>query len=134
VPTVPWAVQRQSGGNAGIERGSTLRRMNHRSRPLDRRLLQPREYLGDPHQFGADPVPQWVLPPGGDERSLRVAMVQHDIARLLGIHCPRIGQQVGNRFAFSRQQWSKCCRGQAWMGQTVLSGALWALRTYGPWR
>jgi hypothetical protein len=134
VSNAPRDVQRWTQANAGMDRVRTLRCMFRRSSPLDRRLLLPREYLVDPYRFGTDLTPQWVLPPGGDQRSLRVAMVQHDIARLLRSHCPRIGQRVGDRFAFSRQQWSKCTRGQAWMGPTVLSGAIWALRTIGPWR
>jgi hypothetical protein len=120
--------------NAGSNDDGTFRAMPHRPSPLDRRVLLPRDYLENPWQFGVHPAPRWILPPGGDERSMRVAMVQHDVARLLRLHCPRVGQRVADRFAFSRQQWSKGLRGHAWMGSTLLAGAIWALRSAGVWR
>lgn len=120
--------------NAGTVHGSTVRGMAHRHRSLDRRILLPRDYLVDPFQFGSQPAPRWVLPPGGDERSLRVALVQHEVARLLHLHCPRVGQRVADRFGFSRRQWSKCTWGEAWMGETLFAAAIWALRSAGVWR
>jgi hypothetical protein len=108
--------------------------MPHRPSALDPRRLQPRDYLRDPWQFGVHPRPQWLLPPGGDERSLRAAMTQHEVARLVRLHCPRVGQRVADGFAFSRQLWSKALRGHAWMGSTLLAAAIWALRSTGVWR
>jgi hypothetical protein len=128
------AAPEQIVANAGRDDDGTFRAMPHRPSALDRRLLQPRDYLHNPWQFGVHPAPQWVLPPGGDERSLRAAMTQHEVARLLRLHCPRVGQRVADRFAFSRQLWSKSVRGHAWMGSTLLAGAIWALRSAGVWR
>jgi len=119
--------------NAPRGTGITLPAMPNPRRRLDRRLLLPRDYLADPFQFGHHPHPVWVLPPGGDHRSLRVAMVQHDVALLVRTHCPRAGERVARRFGFSRQYWSKCTGGRAWMGETLLAAAIWALRTAGVW-
>ena len=59
------AASEQIVANAGSKDDVTFRGMPHRPGALDRRLLQPRDYLRDPWQFGVHPRPQWLLPPGG---------------------------------------------------------------------
>ncbi|GAA1236336.1 hypothetical protein GCM10009657_09950 [Oryzihumus leptocrescens] len=106
----------------------TVRGMPNRRRRLDARTLHPRDYLRDPHQFGSHPHPTWRLPPGGDPRSLQVAAIEHQVARLVRERGSRdTAAQVCARFGFSRSFWGDCLAGRAWMGETVLAAALSAL-------
>ncbi len=91
----------------------------------DIRLLLPRDYLLDPHQFGRHPHPRWQVPPGGDQRSLQVAMVLH--AAALVFHQRKDShraRRVGQRFEFSKQRWSECMLGHRWPGETVLAAVI----------
>ena len=52
-------------------------------------------------------------------------MVQHQLAVLVRLHQTRsTAREVGNRFGFSKQYWSLCLLGEAWMGETVLAAAV----------
>jgi len=108
--------------------GVTLRAMSTRRRRLDRRALRPRDYLDHPHEFGWAEHPTWRLPAGGDERSMRVAQVEHDVARLVRRHAGRhAAALLGARFGFSRSHWSDALHGHTWMGETLLAAAVAAL-------
>lgn len=108
----------------------TVPAVPRRSRRLDHRTLYPRDYLRDSHQFGVVPDAALRLPPGGDPRSLQVAFVQHELAlRLRDSARTGVGPgaSLGRRFGFSRQHWSRCLRGEAWMGATILAAAVSAV-------
>jgi hypothetical protein len=101
--------------------------MSSTRRRLDQRRLLPCDYLANRHQFGRHPNPEWVLPPEGDLVSQRVAQVQHDLAvQLRDRQVRSVAKDVTTRFAFSKQYWSACLLGQAWMGETVLAAAVFA--------
>ena len=103
----------------------TLPAMASRGRRLDRRTLLPRDYLDDPFTFGRATAVAWRRPAGGDEASRQVAMVQHQVAFLVGQRQDRTAaHRVSARFGFSKQYWSLCLHGQAWMGETVLAAAV----------
>lgn len=113
------------GGNAVAARGRTVPAMSSRPRRLDRRTLVPREYLVDPFQFGRTPAPTWVLPEAGDTVSQRVAMVQHQLAvAIRNRHRRSTTRTVTRAFGFSKQYWSLCLLGKAWMGETLLAAAV----------
>lgn len=108
--------------------GVTLRAMSNRRRRLDRRSLHPRDYLENPHEFGWAEHPTWRLPPGGDERSLQVAQVEHHVALLVHRHAGRrAASTLGPRFGFSETHWSDALHGHYWMGETLLAAAVAAL-------
>lgn len=92
---------------------------------LDHRTLQPRDYCLDPFRYGHDPGARFHLPPSGDRVSLEVAKVQHQLACLLRSQPDpgRVGR-LTSVFGFSKQYWSLCTSGQAWMGETVLAAAV----------
>lgn len=97
-------------------------------RLLDRRTLTPRDYLVDPWEFGVRVDVEIRLPAGGDARSRAVAEVQH----LLACRVRRLGDRgaaarVSLRFGFSKQHWSNCLLGHAWMGETGMAAAVWLL-------
>lgn len=96
-----------------------------RAHRLDRRSGQPRDYLQEPERFGF-PVPvHRRTPAGADQRSAEVAWVQHQVcARLRILNGRGPGQRLGDRFGFSRQYWSLCMNGHAWMGETLLAAAV----------
>jgi hypothetical protein len=99
--------------------------MSTRRRLLDTRTLHPRDYVRAPFGFGRDPHPQPVLPPGGDRVSLEVALVQHELVRQVRAWSrPSDAARVTARFGFSRQWWSLCLLGEAWMGETVMAAAV----------
>lgn len=119
-----------SGGNAAAPLTRTVRAMSTSRRRLDQRSLLPRDYLADPHLFGRNHHPGWVLPPGGDLVSQRVAQVQHFLATEVRERGSRgTARVVTTRFAFSKQYWSVCLLGKAWMGETVLAAAVFAEQT-----
>ena len=99
---------------------------NHLDR---RRRLLPRDYLDPPEAFGLREPAAWVVPSGGDRTSQLVARVQHDlvIAWHTGPRRPS-GAEMGRRFRFSRQTWSRSMLGERWMGETVLAAMLSVLR------
>jgi hypothetical protein len=99
--------------------------MPPRRRRLDRRSLQPRDYLVDQWAFGRTWRVASTTPTGGDERSRRVALVQHRLACRIRDEGDRAAaRSVTERFAFSKQYWTLCLNGQAWMGETVLAAAV----------
>jgi hypothetical protein len=111
--------------SAGGQRAGTFGVVSTRRRRLDARTLTPRDYLQDPFEFGRQPQPQPVLPTSGDTVSLEVALVQHELARLARLWAPPSARaHVVQRFGFSRQYWSLCLLGQAWMGETVMAAAV----------
>lgn len=116
-----------AGGSAGTSRFMRRPGANHLDR---RRRLLPRDYLDPPEAFGLrDPI-RWVVPADGDGTSQRVARVEHRlvVAWRLGDHRPS-GPEMGRRFGFSRQTWSRCMLGERWMGETVLAAVLSILLT-----
>ncbi|WP_157605838.1 hypothetical protein [Phycicoccus sp. Soil802] len=122
-------------GNVGASRTRTVHAMPTTRRRLDQRRLLPRDYLLDPHHFGRADDPKWVLPEGGDLVSQRVAEVQHHIAKEVGgRRSPGLARVVTARFEFSKQYWSACLLGKAWMGETVLAAAVFAEWTTRPLR
>lgn len=104
---------------------STFPRMPTRRSRLDHRNLQPRHYCIDPFRYGHDPRARFQLPPSGDRTSLEVAKVQHQLACLLRSHPdPGRVRRLTSVLGFSKQYWSLCSSGQAWMGETVLAAAV----------
>lgn len=125
----------QVGTGDGAEAVSTVRGMPTPTpdpqwpRRLDTRHLQPRDYLADPSAFGSARRVEFVLPQGGDPRSLLAAQVQHDVARALRADPdPKRAGRVTTQFHFSRSAWSACLSGKRWMGATVFAAALTELR------
>lgn len=99
--------------------------MSSRRRRLDRRHLLPRDYLTEPPRFGYQPDASMLLPAGGDPISLQVARVQHQVALTIRARHDRTAtSKVTTAFGFSKQHWSDCLHGRAWMGETVLAAAL----------
>lgn len=98
-------------------------------RPLDHRVYYPCDYLVHPHAFGSlTQQAEWTMPAGGDQRSLRVAQVLHEMARRVAERNDRHDAAlVCRQFGFSKQQWSRCLHGQQWMGETVLAAINWLL-------
>lgn len=108
--------------------GVTLRAMSSRRRRLDRRLLRPLDYLENPHEFGWAVHPAWRIPAGGDERSMRVAQIEHQVSLLVRRHAGRhAASSLGAYFGFSKSHWSDALRGHTWMGETLLAAAVAAL-------
>lgn len=96
-----------------------------RARRLDRRNGQPRDYLVEPERFGFPLTVTACLPPGGDKQSAQVAWIQHEVCARLRSEAGRgPGHRLGERFGFSRQYWSLCMNGHAWMGETLLAAAI----------
>lgn len=121
------------GGTAAALHTRTVHAMSSSRRRLDHRTLLPRDYLADPHQFGRHHESKWVLPHGGDLVSQHVAQVQHHLAvRVREQGSRRTARVVTTRFAFSKQYWSACLLGSAWMGETVLAAAVFAEWTTRP--
>ena len=59
---------------------------------------------------------------------MAVAQVQHVLACLVRDRGDRsAAARVSARFGFSKQYWSRCLHGEAWMGETVLAAAIWVL-------
>lgn len=103
----------------------TLPRMSSRKRPFDKRSRRPRDYFSEPADFGRDDTTRSVLPPDGDQRSGDVALVQHQLVFAMGYPRDRATtKRVTKRFGFSKQHWSDCLLGKAWMGDTVLAAAV----------
>ncbi len=121
---------------AGVEMGPIARPSGRltpaptssRRRVLDRRWLLPRDYLADPARFGRDLTVRPVLPPDGDWVSMQVALVQHRLVFAIRSRPDRrSAATVTKTFKFSKQFWSKCGLGDAWMGETVLAAAVTVL-------
>jgi hypothetical protein len=113
------------GGNAVHGHQLTVPAMSHSSRRLDTRSLVPRDYVANPNDFGRASRPEWVLPAGGNIRSLRVAMVTHEVVfRVRALRDRRLAARVCARFGFSKQVWSRSLLGQEWMGELVLAAAV----------
>jgi hypothetical protein len=93
-----------------------------------RRSLLPRDYLVEPDAFGQGRPVTVRVPPGGDEVSARIALLQHELVRRWR-QSPEVasGAAIGRRYGFSRQTWSRTALGQRWMGEAVLAGLIEAL-------
>lgn len=99
---------------------------NHLDR---RRRLLPRDYLENPDGFGFERRPVYVVPEDGDETSAAVARLQHELVRSWRQRgCRPSGAALGRRFGFSKQTWSRTVLGQRWMGETVMTALVQALR------
>lgn len=95
---------------------------------IDRqRQLLPRDYAADPDRFGDDLSLAFRIPDGGDEVSLRIAVLQHRLAAGWQHRGRPSGAELGRRFGCSKQTISSSARGRRWAGQTVLSAWLAAL-------
>lgn len=93
-----------------------------------RRLL-PRDYIqGGPHRFGHDPDARFTIPPGGDEASARIAALQHRLVVQWRATNRPTGAELGRRWGFSRQTWSRTVLGQRWSGELLLVALLEATR------
>ena len=104
----------------------TVARMKH----LDtHRKLRPWDYVrGGPHLFGRDPRTRFAVPPDGDEASALIAALQHQlVARWRTTHRPS-GAELGRRWGFSRQTWSRTMLGERWSGELLLVVLLDATR------
>ncbi|MGB3763758.1 MAG: hypothetical protein WA966_11085 [Ornithinimicrobium sp.] len=107
--------------------------MPRRRRPLDGRAFTPRDYLADPFEFGRSSDARTRVPDGGDARSLAVAEVQHLLACSIRQRGDRgAAARAATRFGFSKQHWSNCLLGRAWMGETAMAAAVWLLLRRSP--
>jgi hypothetical protein len=98
---------------------------------LDRqRSLLPANYAVDPHRFGRDPKLTFHIPPGGDDRSMEIARIQHQLVLgwRLSPGAPS-GAALARRFEFSKQTFSRAVLGQRWMGETVMAALLYGQRS-----
>jgi hypothetical protein len=63
---------------------------------------------------------QSATPPGGDAVSARIALLQHElVAAWRGRGQTPSGAELGRRFGFSRQTFSRAVLGERWMGEAV---------------
>lgn len=91
--------------------------------------MLPRDYLERPDGFGIDRAPRYVVPDDGDTTSAAVAQLQHELVRSWRNRgCRPSGAALGRRFGFSKQTWSRTVLGQRWMGETVMTALIHALR------
>lgn len=90
-----------------------------------RRTLTPRSYADDPWRFGIDHALGFAVPPGGDATSRDLAEVQHRlICAWRHAGCRPSGAEIGRRWQFSKQTWSRTTLGQRWAGETVLAALI----------
>lgn len=86
-----------------------------------RRRLEPCDYLVDPHRFGR-PGATLQLPFDGDEPSMWVARTQHLlVARWINSGGRPSVADLCERYALSKQTWSKCLLGERWASAAVLT-------------
>lgn len=124
---VPTAVE--EAGIRSNARGGPVRTVPGmpRHRPLDQLRLRPRDYLAEPHLFGCHPSPAWIRPDGGDEVSLAVAQIQHELAfRMWSSPDSGRARRLTTRFVFSKQTLSLVQHGHTWAAVRVLAGLVWA--------
>jgi hypothetical protein len=98
---------------------------------LDRqRSLLPADYAVGPHRFGQDPKLVFRVPSGGDDRSMEIARIQHQLV-LAWRRRPDApaGAALARRFGFSKQTFSRAVLGQRWMGETVMAALLYGQRS-----
>lgn len=107
----------------------TVRRMGRiHPRHLDqRRTLTPRDYAVDPDSFGLSEHLEFHVPPGGDEVSMRIAIVQHRLV----CRWNRTGRRISaalleRRFGVKKQTISLTARGWRWAGETALAALAYA--------
>ena len=94
------------------------------------RKLLPRDYVeGGPHRFGHDPDARFIIPPGGDEASARIAALQHHLAVQWRATNKPSGAELGRRWGFSRQTWSRTVLGHRFSGELLLVALLDATRS-----
>lgn len=93
-----------------------------------RRQLRPRDYATDPYGFG-ERNQVFATPVGGDDISRTIAELIHEVVRATRAQ-PAFasGAELGRRFGFSRQTWSRVIHGYQWPGHTVMSAMLDGLR------
>lgn len=112
----------------------TVRTVGRMRRPggthLDRqRTLLPADYAVDPHRFGRDPQLAFQVPSGGDDRSMQIALIQHQLVVGWRQHADApSGAALARRFGFSKQTFSRAVLGQRWMGETVMAALLYGQR------
>lgn len=112
----------------GAAHGHGVRRSSATHIDLRRKLL-PRQYLDRPDAFGRDVSVRWVVPAGGDEVSLRVARLQHELVVAWRVGGARSGAATAREFGFSRQTWSRITLGERWMGETGAVALVTAIRS-----
>jgi hypothetical protein len=93
-----------------------------------RRRLRPADYATDPHRFGTDPHLDFRVPAGGDDVSMKVARVQHQLVSAWR-HQPGTpsGAALARGFGCSKQTFSRTVLGHRWAGETLLAALLHAL-------
>lgn len=71
-----------------------------------------------------------MKPPGGDRTSAAVAQLQHELVVAWRAQERRpSGAELGRRFGFSKQTWSRTVLGQRWVGETLMTAFIYALRS-----
>ena len=92
-------------------------------RHLDqRRQLQPRDYLTRADYFGVDPNVQVVVPEGGNEVSLRVAVEQHLLVCRWGeVRRPSSAAVLARRYGTTPSTISAVVTGRRWAGETLFA-------------
>jgi hypothetical protein len=92
-----------------------------------RHRLTPRDYATDPYRFGRDRTVTFQLPSGGDEPSLRVALITHVLLCHWNSNRRKpSASQLCAVFGFSKQTLSKVQAGTRWPGDTVLAALIHA--------
>ena len=95
---------------------------------LDRQLkLTPRDYAVNPHAYGQDPQLAFHVPPGGDDRSMRVAIQQHRLVLRWRRSRRPAARVLVARYGFSKQVLSRICLGERWAGAVGTAALLDAL-------
>jgi hypothetical protein len=92
-------------------------------------LLRPIDYITRPASFGWDDKGTFVVADGGDERSRRVALIQH-VAIVRWRADGRAAAALAHDWDVSTSTMSRTLRGERWAGQLILA-ALIAARDRG---
>ena len=101
-----------------------VRPANH----VDARLGRPpRDYAEQPYRFGEDPHVRFRAPVGESSAAAHAARVQHLLVVGWRAQSGRpSGTQLGRRFGFSKQTFSRVVRGERWAGSVVFAALVHA--------